>query len=87
MDEMGLTRFLQDFDTFAGPMDHAADVLRKLEAMGVSTVIAALPRHADPLVTIRGLADAIVPLPPGITGKQAWLDRQQWVADEIMSAI
>ena len=58
MDEMGLTEFLQDFDTIAGPEEHVADVLKRLEAMGVSTVIAALPGHADPLTTIRGLAAA-----------------------------
>ncbi|MGB3797431.1 MAG: LLM class flavin-dependent oxidoreductase [Alteraurantiacibacter sp.] len=58
MDEMGLTEFLQDFDTIAGPEGHVADVLKRLEAMGVSTVIAALPGHADPLTTIRGLAAA-----------------------------
>lgn len=58
MDEMGLTEFLQDFDTIAGPEDHVAGVMRQMEAMGVSTLIAALPGHADPLVTIRGLAEA-----------------------------
>ena len=58
MDEMGLTEFLQDFDTIAGPEDHVAGVLQRLESMGVSTVIAALPGHADPLTTIRGLAAA-----------------------------
>ncbi|WP_239806672.1 LLM class flavin-dependent oxidoreductase [Croceicoccus hydrothermalis] len=58
MDEMGLTEFLQDFDTITGPEEHVADVLKRLEAMGVSTVIAALPGHADPLTTIRGLAAA-----------------------------
>lgn len=58
MDDMGLTGFLQDFDTIAGPERHVADVMRRLEAMGVSTLIAALPGHADPLGTIRGLAAA-----------------------------
>ncbi len=58
MDEMGLTEFLQDFDTITGPEPHMTDVMRKMEAMGVSTLIAALPGHADPLVTIRGLAAA-----------------------------
>jgi hypothetical protein len=58
MDEMGLTDFLQDFDTIAGPENHVAEVMRQLEAMGVSTLIAALPGHGDPLVTIRGLAAA-----------------------------
>ena len=55
---MGLTEFLQDFDTIAGPEAHMTNVMRDLEAMGVSTLIAALPGHADPLVTIRGLAAA-----------------------------
>lgn len=58
MDDMGLTGFLQDFDTIAGPERHVAEVMRRLEAMGVSTLIAALPGHADPLGTIRGLAAA-----------------------------
>ena len=58
MDEMGLTEFLQDFDTIAGPEDHVAGVMARMEAMGVSTLIAALPGHADPLTTIRGLAAA-----------------------------
>jgi hypothetical protein len=58
MDDMGLTEFLQDFDTIAGPEAHLTEVMRQLEAMGVSTLIAALPGHADPLATIRGLAAA-----------------------------
>ncbi len=58
LDEFGLADFLQDFDTIAGPQSVATDALRRLEAMGVSTVIAALPGHADPLETIRGLAAA-----------------------------
>ena len=58
MDEMGLTEFLQDFDTIAGPSAHVAGVMGELEALGVSTLIAALPGHADPLGTIRGLAAA-----------------------------
>lgn len=58
MDEMGLTEFLQDIDTITGPEAHITDVMRQLGAMGVSTLIAALPGHADPLVTIRGLATA-----------------------------
>ena len=58
MEELGLTEFLADFDTLAGPVDAATDMLRNLEAMGVSTFIAALPGHAAPLETIRGLAQA-----------------------------
>lgn len=58
MDEMGLTQFLQDFDTIAGPEEHLTQVMRDMEALGVSTLIAALPGHADPLVTIRGMAAA-----------------------------
>ena len=58
MDDMGLTEFLQDFDTIAGPEAHMTDIMQKLDAMGVSTLIAALPGHGDPLVTIRGLAAA-----------------------------
>ena len=58
LDEFGLDDFLQDIDTIAGPEEVALDAMRRLDAMGVSTVIAALPGHADPLVTIRGLAAA-----------------------------
>lgn len=58
MEELGLTEFLSDFDTLAGPEAAAVDMLRRLEAMGVSTFIAALPGHAAPLDTIRGLARA-----------------------------
>jgi hypothetical protein len=49
---------LQQFDTIAGPVDTATDAMRALEAMGVSTLIAALPGHAAPLETILGLAMA-----------------------------
>jgi len=34
-----------------------------------------------------GVTETIVPLPPGLTGEQAWIDRQHWVAEEIMPAI
>lgn len=43
LDEFGLADFLQDFDTIAGPEAIATDAMRRLEAMGVSTLIAALP--------------------------------------------
>jgi alkanesulfonate monooxygenase SsuD/methylene tetrahydromethanopterin reductase-like flavin-dependent oxidoreductase (luciferase family) len=58
MQELGLTEFLSEFDTLAGPVENATAMLRSLEEMGVSTFIAALPGHAAPLETIRGLADA-----------------------------
>jgi alkanesulfonate monooxygenase SsuD/methylene tetrahydromethanopterin reductase-like flavin-dependent oxidoreductase (luciferase family) len=58
MQELGLTDFLSEFDTLAGPVENATAMLRSLEAMGVSTFIAALPGHAAPLETIRGLAEA-----------------------------
>lgn len=58
MKELGLTEYLSEFDTLAGPVAAATDMLRKLEALGVSTFIAALPGHAAPLETIRGLAEA-----------------------------
>jgi len=58
MEELGLTEFLAGFDTLAGPVEAATDMLRDLEALGVSTFIAALPGHAAPLETIRGLAQA-----------------------------
>ena len=56
--EIRLTEFLSEFDTFAGPVESATAMLRTLEAMGGSTFIAALPGHAAPLETIRGLARA-----------------------------
>ena len=58
MHELGLGEFLSDFDTFAGPVEAATPVLARLEQLGVSTFIAALPGHAAPLETIRGLAAA-----------------------------
>ena len=58
MRELGLTEYLADFDTLAGPVEAATAMLEALEAMGVSTFIAALPGHAAPLETIRGLAAA-----------------------------
>lgn len=58
MEELGLTDFLSEFDTLAGPVEAATDMLRRLEALGVSTFIAALPGHAAPLETIHGLAQA-----------------------------
>lgn len=58
MKELGLGEYLSEFDTLAGPVDNATAMLRALDAMGVSTFIAALPGHAAPLETIRGLAEA-----------------------------
>ncbi|MDE2466685.1 MAG: LLM class flavin-dependent oxidoreductase [Alphaproteobacteria bacterium] len=58
MEELGLTEFLADFDTTAGPVATVAAMLRELEKMGVSTFIAALPGHAEPLTAIDGLAAA-----------------------------
>lgn len=58
MRELGLTDYLADFDTMAGPVETATTMLSALEEMGVSTFIAALPGHAAPLETIRGLAEA-----------------------------
>jgi alkanesulfonate monooxygenase SsuD/methylene tetrahydromethanopterin reductase-like flavin-dependent oxidoreductase (luciferase family) len=55
MQELGLTEFLSDFNTTAGSAQDVAQVLRECKALGVSTFIAALPGHADPLATIHGL--------------------------------
>jgi alkanesulfonate monooxygenase SsuD/methylene tetrahydromethanopterin reductase-like flavin-dependent oxidoreductase (luciferase family) len=55
MKELGLTEFLADMDTTAGPQPMVTDMLRQIEAMGASTFIAALPGHADPLTTLHGL--------------------------------
>jgi len=58
MKELGLDEYLSGFDTLAGPVENATAMMRALEGMGVSTFIAALPGHAAPLETIRGLAGA-----------------------------
>lgn len=58
MKELGLTEYLAEFDTLAGPVETATDMLRTLDELGVSTFIAALPGHAEPQATIRGLAEA-----------------------------
>lgn len=58
MDELGLTGFLSNFETTAGPVELVADTLRKIAALGASTFIAALPGHADPLATLKGLKAA-----------------------------
>jgi alkanesulfonate monooxygenase SsuD/methylene tetrahydromethanopterin reductase-like flavin-dependent oxidoreductase (luciferase family) len=58
MDKLGLTEFLSRFNTFAGPVENATGLLRKMESLGVSTFIAALPGHAAPLETIKGFAAA-----------------------------
>ena len=58
MEELGLEEFLSDMDTTAGTIDSVAETLRRIRAMGVSTFIAALPGHADPLSAIRGLGAA-----------------------------
>lgn len=58
LDELGLSEYLAQFDTVAGPPELMTDTLRKVEALGVSTVIAALPGHGEPLQLIRALAAA-----------------------------
>ena len=58
MHELGLTEYLSDFDTTAGSVAFVADVLRQMQALGVSAVIAALPGHADPQAALHGLAAA-----------------------------
>ena len=58
MDAMGLTDYLAQFDTTMGTIEETAGVLRQIADMGASAFIAALPGHAAPLETIRGLAAA-----------------------------
>ena len=58
MDELGLTDYLSQFDTTMGTVEETAEVLRQVADMGASAFIAALPGHAAPLETIRGLAAA-----------------------------
>jgi hypothetical protein len=58
MEELELEPFLSELDTTAGTVDEVAQTLRTIAAMGVSTFIAALPGHADPLAAIRGLSAA-----------------------------
>jgi 5,10-methylenetetrahydromethanopterin reductase len=57
LDELGLTEFLGQFDTIAGPPDHVRDVLAGLAERGVSTFIVPLPGHADKLGTLRRLSE------------------------------
>ena len=57
LDELGLTEFLSQFDTVAGPPAEVKRVLDGLAARGVSTFIANLPGHADKLGTLRRLAE------------------------------
>lgn len=58
MDELGLTEYLSRFDTTMRDVAATSDRLKELEALGVTTFIAALPGHGDPLPTIRALAAA-----------------------------
>ncbi len=58
MKELGLTEFLADFDTTAGSVAMVTDVLRQMKEMGVSTILAPLPGHADPHATLHGLKAA-----------------------------
>ena len=58
MKQLGLTDFLAEFDTTAGSVSMVTDVLRQMESMGVSTVLAPLPGHADPHATLHGLKAA-----------------------------
>jgi alkanesulfonate monooxygenase SsuD/methylene tetrahydromethanopterin reductase-like flavin-dependent oxidoreductase (luciferase family) len=58
MDELGLRDYLSQFDTTKLDEAGTTKFLRELESMGVSTFIASMPGHADPLPTIRGLAAA-----------------------------
>lgn len=58
MQDLGLTEFLKDFDTTAGPPEMVTDVLRRMESLGVSTFLCPLPGHADPEPTLRGLVAA-----------------------------
>jgi alkanesulfonate monooxygenase SsuD/methylene tetrahydromethanopterin reductase-like flavin-dependent oxidoreductase (luciferase family) len=55
MEELGLTDFLRDFDSVYGTAAQVRKVLDGIAERGVSTFIAALPGHADPLGTIRRL--------------------------------
>ncbi len=57
VDELGLRDYLSQFYTTAGTPEVAADALRAMKKMGVSTFIAALPGHADPLGVMRSLAE------------------------------
>lgn len=61
MEELGLTDFLRDFDTVYGTSAEVRKVLDGIAARGVSTFIAALPGHADPLGTIRRLGALLEP--------------------------
>ena len=56
--ELGHVDGLDDIDTIAGPFAAATAKLAAFAEMDVSTFIAALPRHATPLATIRGAGEA-----------------------------
>jgi hypothetical protein len=58
MDDLGLTEFLSDFDTIAGPPEEVAATLKEMEALGVDTFFAALPGNADREGTLRRLSRA-----------------------------
>jgi alkanesulfonate monooxygenase SsuD/methylene tetrahydromethanopterin reductase-like flavin-dependent oxidoreductase (luciferase family) len=55
MEELGLTEFLADYDTVYGTPSRVRKVLDGIADLGVSTFIAPLPGHADPLGTLRRL--------------------------------
>ncbi|MDB6062172.1 MAG: coenzyme F420-dependent N10-methylene tetrahydromethanopterin reductase-like protein [Verrucomicrobiaceae bacterium] len=55
MEELGLTNYLRDFDSVYGTEAEVRKVLDGMAERGVSTFIAPLPGHADPLGTIRRL--------------------------------
>jgi alkanesulfonate monooxygenase SsuD/methylene tetrahydromethanopterin reductase-like flavin-dependent oxidoreductase (luciferase family) len=55
MEELGLTDFLKDYDSIYGTAAQVRKVLDGIAALGVSTFIAPLPGHADPLGTLRRL--------------------------------
>jgi 5,10-methylenetetrahydromethanopterin reductase len=61
MEELGLTDFLRDYDTIYGTPAHVRKVLDGIAALGVSTFIAPLPGHADPIGTLHRLGQLLEP--------------------------
>jgi alkanesulfonate monooxygenase SsuD/methylene tetrahydromethanopterin reductase-like flavin-dependent oxidoreductase (luciferase family) len=85
MEELGLKEYLKDFDTTAGPQEMVTEALRRMEEMGVSTFIAALPGHADPPSTIRGLAVAALGARP-LADRVGHGRRIRWTTDSVSMA-
>ncbi len=59
MHELGLWKYLSDFNTIAGPPEVVRPILNGLAERGVSCFIVPLPGHGDPAGTIRRFAETV----------------------------